>query len=182
MSLWILSGLFAILAITGVRLSRLANPQQHDDDLTVEDINRILPQTQCGKCGYAGCKPYANAIVKGEADINHCPPGGEPTRQAIARLLGRDAPANGTLPKPVAQVALIDENICIGCVKCIHACPVDAIIGAPKKLHSVIPQECTGCGLCIAPCPVDCISLVPVRVKTREWVWSKPDPKVRLHG
>lgn len=182
MSLLIIPVLFIVFIIAVLRLSRPDTLQGRNHDVAVEAIDRLLPQTQCGKCGYAGCRPYAQAIVNGEADINHCPPGGEPTRRAIARLLGRDAPAEQHLPPPVNQVALIDENLCIGCVKCIRACPVDAILGAPKKMHTVITQECTGCGLCIAPCPVDCISLVPVRVKTREWVWSKPDPSVRLRG
>jgi len=149
---------------------------------TIDAIDSLLPQTQCGKCHYPGCRPYAEAIASGEAEINQCPPGGEHTLQAIALLLGRDTRLNVVEPRLPNQVALIDEAICIGCVKCINACPVDAIIGAPKKMHTVIKQSCTGCGLCIAPCPVDCISLVPVRVKTREWVWSKPDPALRLRG
>lgn len=145
---------------------------------SISAIERLLPQTQCGKCHYNGCRPYAEAIASGDADINRCPPGGETTVQAIAGLLGRE-------PKPLAPdvqdelpplVALIDENLCIGCVKCIRACPVDAIMGAPKRMHTVIKKYCTGCELCIAPCPVDCISMVPVRIKTKEWVWSKPDP------
>ena len=134
----------------------------------VEQIDRLLPQTQCGQCGYPGCKPYATAIASGEADINQCPPGGDAGVKALARLLGREAkplnPDNG-IEKPKA-VALIREPECIGCTKCIQACPVDAIIGAPKSMHVVIADLCTGCELCIPPCPVDCIDLVPAHAAT----------------
>lgn len=131
---------------------------------TVEQIDRLLPQTQCGQCGYPGCKPYANAIASGEADINQCPPGGEAGVLALAQLLGKPVkplnPDNG-IEKP-RVVALIREPECIGCTKCIQACPVDAIIGASKSMHVVIADLCTGCELCVPPCPVDCIDLVPV--------------------
>ncbi|MDR3388465.1 MAG: electron transport complex subunit RsxB [Rudaea sp.] len=124
-------------------------------------IDALLPQTQCTRCGYPACRPYAEAIARGEADINHCPPGGAAGIEALAELLGRAAkpldPLNGC-EKPRA-VALIDEEVCIGCTKCILACPVDAIIGAAKMMHTVLVDECTGCELCIAPCPVDCISM-----------------------
>ncbi len=133
------------------------------DDLA-RAIDALLPQTQCTQCGYAACRPYAHAIAAGEADINQCPPGGEPVVFALARLTGRAAkplnPANGEYRAP--QVAVIDEEICIGCTKCIQACPVDAIVGASKLMHTVIASWCTGCELCIAPCPVDCIALAPV--------------------
>jgi len=129
-----------------------------------EDILSALPQTQCGKCNYPGCRPYAEAIVRGEADINQCPPGGTETIKVLANLLGRQVkplnPENGL--EKEAQLALIDESLCIGCVKCINACPVDAILGAAKQMHSVLVEECTGCELCIAPCPVDCISMQAV--------------------
>lgn len=127
--------------------------------ITVDQVDALLPQTQCGKCGHPGCRPYANAIVKGDA-INRCPPGGQRTADALALLLGKPS-------QPLAQpaesplLAVIDEDICIGCTKCIKACPVDAILGAPKQMHSVLRDECTGCELCIAPCPVDCISMQP---------------------
>jgi electron transport complex protein RnfB len=130
---------------------------------TIEQIDQLLPQTQCGQCGYAGCKPYAAAIASGEADINQCPPGGIAGVQALAQLLGRETkplnPANG-IEKP-KSVALIREPECIGCTKCIQACPVDAIVGASKSMHVVIADLCTGCELCIPPCPVDCIDLIP---------------------
>ncbi len=128
-------------------------------------IDALLPQTQCTRCGYPACRPYAEAIASGETDINHCPPGGAAGIHALANLLGRAPkplnPANG-LEKP-REIALIDEEVCIGCTKCIQACPVDAILGASKMMHTVLVEECTGCELCIAPCPVDCISMVAAR-------------------
>lgn len=127
-------------------------------------IDAELPQTQCTLCGYDGCRPYAEAIARGEADINRCPPGGDEGVAALARLLDRKIiPIAAECGEPVTQpqVAVIDESLCIGCVKCIQACPVDAIVGAPKQMHTVIASECTGCGLCIPPCPVDCIDLAP---------------------
>ncbi|HVK55056.1 MAG TPA: electron transport complex subunit RsxB [Burkholderiales bacterium] len=130
----------------------------------VEKIDAILPQTQCTQCGYAGCKPYATAIASGEADINQCPPGGEEGIRELAALLGvKPKPLNEThgITKP-KSVAIIDESTCIGCTLCIQACPVDAIVGAAKQMHTVIASECTGCELCIAPCPVDCIDMLVV--------------------
>ncbi len=128
-----------------------------------EDIDALLPQTQCTRCAYPGCRPYAEAISRGEAEINQCPPGGAAIIAALARLLRREPlplnPAHGTEGPP--QVALIDEDACIGCAKCLPPCPVDAIVGARKHMHTVILEHCTGCELCIAPCPVDCITLVP---------------------
>ena len=135
--------------------------------MLIEKINSILPQTQCGKCGFSGCKPYAKAIAEGIADINQCPPGNEEGIQKLAALLGVESKPLNTkhgLPKP-ESVALIDEETCIGCTFCIQACPVDAIVGASKKLHTVIAPECTGCELCIAPCPVDCITIIPLKKK-----------------
>ena len=126
-------------------------------------IDALLPQTQCGQCGYAGCKPYAEAIASGNADIDQCPPGGDVGVLGLAALLGRAPkpinPANG-IAKLVATVAVIDEAVCIGCTKCIQACPVDAIAGAAQLMHTVITQECTGCELCIPPCPVNCIQMI----------------------
>ncbi len=125
-------------------------------------IDAALPQTQCGKCGHAGCRPYADAIVDGRADINQCPPGGADTIRAIARLLAVPEkpldPAFGAEAPPA--LAVIDEQLCIGCTLCIQACPVDAIVGAAKLMHTVIGPECTGCELCLPPCPVDCIAMV----------------------
>jgi electron transport complex protein RnfB len=130
----------------------------------IDAVNDVLPQTQCRRCTFEGCKPYATALVDGRADINHCPPGGNATARALADLLGRPYkpvdPRFGTTPaQPL--VAWIDEAACIGCTKCIQACPVDAIVGASKFMHTVIAGQCTGCELCIPPCPVDCIELRP---------------------
>jgi Na+-translocating ferredoxin:NAD+ oxidoreductase subunit B len=131
----------------------------------VKAIDALLPQTQCTRCGYQGCLPYANAMAQG-TPINQCPPGGAATIAALARLLDREVlplnPENGV--ESPARVAVIDEEICIGCAKCLPPCPVDAIIGAPRFLHTVVAELCTGCELCIAPCPVDCISMVGLTV------------------
>ncbi len=135
-------------------------------------IDALLPQTQCTQCGYDGCRPYSEAIAAGEADINQCPPGGDAGIAMLAALLAREPkplnPANGLYRPP--QVAMIDEEVCIGCTKCIQACPVDAIVGASKLMHTVIASWCTGCELCIPPCPVDCIALAPVA--------ALPDPNL----
>ncbi len=133
-----------------------------------DQIDALLPQTQCGKCGYDGCRPYAEAIARGTAAINRCPPGGKAGIQALAKLLNAPEipldPTRGAEAPPT--VAVIDEAHCIGCTLCIQACPVDAIVGANKHLHTVLTDACTGCGLCVAPCPVDCITMVPAG---REW-------------
>ncbi len=130
---------------------------------SVETIDALLPQTQCRLCGYAGCRPYAVAIAAGRAPINQCPPGGAEVIAELALLLNRPAlplnTAQGTAQPPT--MALIDETQCIGCTLCIAACPVDAIVGARKQMHTVITADCTGCELCLPPCPVDCITLVP---------------------
>lgn len=154
-----------------------------EGDPLVDQIDALLPQTQCGQCTYPGCKPYATAIANGEADINQCPPGGEATIQALADLLGVEAkelnPENGE--ESVKAVAVINEQTCIGCTRCIQACPVDAILGAAKQMHTVIGPECTGCKLCIEPCPVvDCITMVPVKTDISEWNWPFPTNEVAL--
>lgn len=132
-------------------------------DIEALRIDALLPQTQCTRCGYPGCLPYAEALARGEADINQCPPGGSATIEALARLLGRDFkplnPAHGAESAP--RVAWIDEARCIGCARCLPPCPVDAIVGAAKYLHTVLAERCTGCELCLAPCPVDCIEMRP---------------------
>ena len=128
--------------------------------ISIQAIDALLPQTQCGKCGHPGCKPYAEGIANGEA-INKCPPGGDATIHALAQLLNvPELPLE--LPAVPPQIALIREAECIGCTKCIQACPVDAIVGAAKLMHTVISAECTGCELCVAPCPVDCIDILPL--------------------
>ncbi len=128
----------------------------------VDAIDALLPQTQCTKCGYNGCHPYAQAVARGDADINQCPPGGASGIRKLARLLGREQkplnPSNGM--ETLRAAALIDESRCIGCMLCIKACPVDAIVGAAKRMHTVLTASCTGCELCLPPCPVDCIDMV----------------------
>jgi len=134
------------------------------DNTLINQIDAILPQTQCRQCGYQGCRPYAEAMAAGTADINQCPPGGKAGIKKLAQLLGvKEKPLNTEhgIEKP-RQVAVIIEEDCIGCTKCLPPCPVDAIVGANKHLHTVIASECTGCELCIAPCPVDCIIMQPL--------------------
>lgn len=146
-----------------------------DEDPIVEQILDKLPQTQCGQCGYPGCRAYAEAIANGEA-INKCPPGGQTTINALATLLNVEAPeldAEHGIEKP-PMVAFIHEELCIGCTKCIQACPVDAILGAAKQMHTVIGSECTGCDLCVDPCPVDCIEMIPVPTTPQTWRWELP--------
>lgn len=131
-------------------------------------IDAVLPQTQCTKCGYPACRPYAEAIAAGEAAINRCPPGGEPGLKKLARITGQPAiPLDATRGRPgPLLVAEIDESLCIGCTLCIAPCPTDAIVGAARRMHTVLPEHCTGCELCVAPCPMDCIRLVEAG---REW-------------
>jgi Na+-translocating ferredoxin:NAD+ oxidoreductase subunit B len=147
--------------------------------MAADDIDALLPQTQCTRCGYTGCRPYAEAIASGTAPINQCPPGGSATIDTLATLLHREAlplnPANGVEGPPL--VAQIDEDICIGCAKCLPPCPVDAIVGARKQMHTVVVELCTGCELCIAPCPVDCIKMVP----RAGLVDAPPAPEPRLN-
>jgi electron transport complex protein RnfB len=172
----------AIVSITvlgslfGLGLGWAARRFRVESDPVVDRIDAILPQTQCGQCNFPGCRPYAEAIAAGEADINQCPPGGEAGIRALADLLGVEAkplnPENGReTPK---AVAVIDELACIGCTLCIQACPVDAILGASKQMHTVIESECTGCDLCLPPCPVDCITMVVREPATADWPWPRP--------
>lgn len=159
-----------ILGIAAVRFKVEGDP-------VVDKLDSCLPQTQCGQCTYPGCRPYAEAIASGEADINQCPPGGEATIEALANVMGVE-------PKPlndehgehsdIPEVALIIEKDCIGCTLCIQACPVDAIIGAAKLMHTVIADECTGCELCLPPCPVDCIVMVPEKQGIKNWKFPAP--------
>jgi len=168
--------LTALAVVFGLALGYAAIRFKVEGDPLVDKIDALLPQTQCGQCTFAGCRPYAEAMAKGEADINQCPPGGETTINALADLLGRDPkplnPENG-VEKP-KRVAVIDEQVCIGCTLCIQACPVDAILGAPKLMHTVIEDECTGCDLCVPPCPVDCIDMVEIKPTTETWLWEFP--------
>lgn len=179
------------MAIVGYVLSHLAQPtaslagQNTDTDipsetlpdaLLIEEINRKLPQTQCAQCGHPGCRPYATAIINDNAPINQCPPGGAALIEELATFLGTDVlplDSEKGQTKP-AQLAVIVEPDCIGCTLCILACPVDAIVGASRLMHTVIADQCTGCELCLPPCPVDCIELKPVETPLHRWQWPKP--------
>ncbi len=173
-----MSGFFIALAvmaglalILGAVLGAASVRFKVEGDPLVGKIDAVLPQTQCGQCGYPGCKPYATAIAAGDADINRCPPGGEDGIRKLADLLGvefKPFDEGAAQPKPRA-VAFIDEAVCIGCTLCIQACPVDAILGSAKQMHTIIASECTGCELCVAPCPVDCISMRPLPTTVKNW-------------
>ena len=175
--------LIAIVAISvlslvfGLLLGYAAIHFRVEGDPVADKIDALLPQTQCGQCTYAGCRPYAEAIANGEAEINLCPPGGEVTMIALADLLGRDpVPLEGEAAEEQPKMlAVIDEPECIGCTLCIQACPVDAILGAAKQMHTVIADQCTGCELCLPPCPVECIHMHPVEVTVSSWKWPFPE-------
>lgn len=173
--------LLTILAlVSGVGLGFAAIRFKVEGDPLADRIDAILPQTQCGQCGHPGCRPYAQALASGDAEVNQCPPGGESGMLALADLLGRD-------PKPMSSdnakaedelplVAVIDESTCIGCTKCQQVCPVDAIVGAAKQKHTVIEAYCTGCELCLPPlCPVpECIVMEEIAPSLKTWKWQSP--------
>jgi Na+-translocating ferredoxin:NAD+ oxidoreductase subunit B len=168
----------SVLAIIfGLILGYAANKFKVKEDPVVDKIDKILPQTQCGQCTYAGCRPYAEAMAAGEAEINQCPPGGETTIIALADLLGKEPlplnAENGVIKEKL--IAYIREPECIGCTRCIAACPVDCIIGAAKVMHTVYQQECTGCDLCAPACPVDCIDMLPPEKNIQSWRWPEPE-------
>lgn len=174
-----LSGILAFIALAsffGLVLGLAAVVFKVESSPVVDKIDALLPQTQCGQCSFAGCHPYAEAIAAGEAPINLCPPGGDNLIQSLANLLDVEV-----LPMDADEdtnqgpmVAVIIEDTCIGCTLCIQACPVDAILGAAKQMHTVIESECTGCELCLAPCPVDCIEMIPVQQTVKNWRWPAP--------
>lgn len=168
--------MLGLAAAFGLLLGYAAVRFRVDSDPIVDKIDAILPQTQCGQCGHPGCRPYAEAIAAGEEDINRCPPGGEAVIISLADLLGVDPkPLDGEVGEEKGpEVALIIEETCIGCTLCLQACPVDAILGAAKQMHTVIAEECTGCELCLPPCPVDCIEMVPLASGPGEWKWPYP--------
>ncbi|WP_343574280.1 electron transport complex subunit RsxB [Pseudomonas sp.] len=170
--------ILALLCLTsGALLGYAAVRLKVEGDPVAEQINALLPQTQCGQCGYAGCKPYAQAIAAGDA-INKCPPGGAATIAALAALLDVEPQPLDAAAETPPRVAYIREAECIGCTKCIRACPVDAIVGAAKLMHTVIIDECTGCDLCLEPCPVDCIEMRELPVRVSDWKWPLPDTRL----
>ncbi len=175
--------IFAVIALVGLAvlfgavLGFASEKVKVEGEPIVEQIDNILPQTQCGQCGYPGCRPYAQAIASGEANINRCPPGGQATINHLADLLDVEAlplDAESGVEEEETKIAYIIEDLCIGCTKCIQACPVDAILGAAKQMHTVITSECTGCDLCVEPCPVDCIEMITVEEGLGEWHWKLP--------
>lgn len=173
-----LTALVSLALVFGAVLGFAAVRFKVEGDPIVDQLDSLLPQTQCGQCSYPGCRPYAEAIAGGDA-INKCPPGGQATINAIADLLDVEAPSldeEHGAESDVKKVAFVREDECIGCTKCIQACPMDAILGAAKQMHTVIADECTGCDLCVEPCPVDCIVMVPVATTMSTWKWDKPVP------
>lgn len=153
------------------------------EDPIVDKIDDILPQSQCSQCGYLGCRPYAKAVVNHSEKINRCAPGGEAVMQKIADLLNVEPQPvgdDGPEQQPVRMLAIIDEANCIGCTKCIQACPVDAIIGATRAMHTVVSDLCTGCNLCVDPCPTHCISLHPAAATPDNWKWDLQTIPVRM--
>lgn len=181
----LLAALFLVLVLSVIlrllaHLQRQLQEQQGSQQDLIALIDDLLPQTQCGRCSFEGCLPYAEAIAEGEA-INKCPPGGDLLIARLGRLLHEHEksldPAHGSFTP--AQVAVIREEECIGCTKCIRACPVDAILGGPKLMHTVIASECTGCDLCLQPCPVDCIDLITLDNMTEA---VQPDNTASLVG
>ncbi len=171
-----LIAMIGLALLFGALLGFAAEKFRVEGDPVIDQIDELLPQTQCGQCGFPGCRPYAESIASGDA-INKCPPGGQSTINAIASLLDVPAPDLDEEHGEVSDtktVAFIREEECIGCTKCIQACPVDAILGAAKLMHTIIADECTGCDLCVEPCPVDCIDMLPVEEGIGEWRWPAP--------
>ena len=172
-SILIAVAVLSVLALVfGVILGFASKKFKVEGNPIIDQVETLLPQTQCGQCGYPGCRPYAEAIANGDK-INKCPPGGTATMEKIAELMGVEPEALGEEAQAsVKKVAYIREDECIGCTKCIQACPVDAILGAGKLMHTVIAKDCTGCDLCVEPCPLDCIDMIPVETTIQNWDWK----------
>lgn len=175
-SLWTGILILSLLGlICGLILGYAAYRFRIEENPLTNTIDNLLPQSQCGQCGYPGCKPYAEAIAHNGEMINKCIPGGEPVMLKIAETMGVDPqPMDGDEEAilPSRKIAFIDEANCIGCTKCIQACPVDAIVGTNKAMHTVVSELCTGCDLCIAPCPTDCIAMTTIEPTTATWKWQ----------
>lgn len=169
-------GALSLLALLcGALLGFAARRFTVEEDPVAGQIDALLPQSQCAQCGYPGCKPYAEAVAVHGEKINKCAPGGEPVMLKIAGLMNvepQPLDGGGEASRPMATVAWIDEANCIGCTKCIQACPVDAIIGTTRAVHTVVSELCTGCDLCVAPCPTDCIEMRPLADTVQNWKWD----------
>ena len=181
----IISALIALAGLGllfGALLGFAAEKFKIEGDPVIDQIDGLLPQTQCGQCSYPGCRPYAEAISEGEA-INKCPPGGQATVDSLATLLGLETISLDAEVQEdnIKSYAVIREAECIGCTKCIQACPVDAIVGAAKHMHTVIEDDCTGCDLCLEPCPVDCIDMLTIAPGFTDWHWPLPSTKTSLN-
>ncbi|MBO1924052.1 MULTISPECIES: electron transport complex subunit RsxB [Thiomicrorhabdus] len=177
-------GIFLALALLfGLALGYAAVRFKVEGNPMADQIDKELPQTQCGQCGFPGCRPYAEALANGESEVNLCVPGGTEVMIKISEITGREQKAmeDTSADEKAKETAFIDEDLCIGCVLCIKECPVDAILGATKMMHTVIQQECTGCELCVPVCPVDCIEMRPQEVNLKNWQWPAPnEPKSAL--
>ncbi|WP_428946048.1 electron transport complex subunit RsxB [Pantoea sp. FN060301] len=174
-AVWIAVAVLSALGLFfGCLLGYASRRFKVEEDPIVEQIDAILPQSQCGQCGYPGCRPYADAVGNNGEMINKCAPGGEQTMLKLAALLNVEPQPLGDeeAREPERKVAWIDEENCIGCTKCIQACPVDAIVGATRAMHTVLSDVCTGCDLCVAPCPTDCIEMRPVAPTPASWKWD----------
>ncbi|EHY8812900.1 electron transport complex subunit RsxB [Salmonella enterica subsp. enterica serovar Teshie] len=183
-TIWIAVGALTLLGLVfGAILGYASRRFAVEDDPVVEKIDAILPQSQCGQCGYPGCRPYAEAVGLQGEKINRCAPGGEAVMLKMAELLNVEPqPCDGEEQQaaPVRMLAVIDETNCIGCTKCIQACPVDAIVGATRAMHTVMSDLCTGCNLCVDPCPTHCIELRPVNETPDSWKWDLNTIPVRI--
>lgn len=183
-TIWIAVGAMTFLGlVSGAILSYASRRFAVEDDPVVEKIDAILPQSQCGQCGYPGCRPYAEAVGLQSEKINRCVPGGEAVMLKIAGLLNVDPqPCDGEKRQafPVRMLAIIDEHNCIGCTKCIQSCPVDAIIGTTRAIHTVMCDFCTGCNLCVDQCPTHCIELRPVNEMPDSWKWDLNTIPIRI--
>ncbi|MCA7012286.1 electron transport complex subunit RsxB [Dickeya dadantii] len=182
-TIWVaIAALSALALVFGLILGFASRRFQVEEDPVVEQLDAMLPQSQCGQCGYPGCRPYAEAIALNNEQINKCVPGGEPLMLKLAeRMNVEPQPLDAEAPqKPESLVAWVDEDNCIGCTKCIQACPVDAIVGTTRAVHTVIRDLCTGCNLCVPPCPTDCIELRPLAPTTASWKWNLDAIPVRV--
>lgn len=182
-AIWIAVAVLSALSLVfGGLLGYASRRFKVEADPIVEQIDALLPQSQCGQCTYPGCRPYAEAVANSGEMINKCAPGGEQTMLKLAALLNVDPQPLGDEAErePERKIAWIDEANCIGCTKCIQACPVDAIVGAIRAMHTVLSDVCTGCDLCVAPCPTDCIEMRPVATTTANWKWDMHTIPVRV--